>query len=511
MKNSVKVRIICLIVALVMLSGAIAYAAVMGSPYVVLRDAVLDALTERNVTAEGSLRLYLNGELMEFQQIQYVVGDDAWRETIFDADGNPTSFSFGTNYLRLNLAHEDIDGMRWYSAHVSPDMMWGGRSPGIEIFTLEDRNSPQMRFGVLVLDALVGDLRNNITMSSSGGVRTLRGTLSEHQVPELVRAGIDLLLASTASSQIWREQSIQGNQIITESITFHGDTVTITTFAETFREMTPEEARSWYEGTFWDDIFHYSYGQLREDRLTHEANRYGVSWHAVEWVGGAAQERPHILTSFREVTGTQTLPATSQTFENRDMNPLDMPPSGITLNNITGEARVDADGNLLDVEIAAKVTIEDMFGGRHVVNVYFEMSFTDIGTSRPTSPIAGAEQVLTYNYLSTRFGTAHFNRWSTVFFTLNADGSINTDSLTMQRPGGTAPRQWLSSSFVHTEVMIAEAPIVIESESSRVSVELDTGEAYPVPDEAGETGDAPEYVPVNESYGADEASSTEED
>jgi hypothetical protein len=198
--------------------------------------------------------------------------------------------------------------------------------------------------------------------------------------------------------------------------------------------MTPEEAQWWYEGTFWDEIWRVD---GRDDAHRHDANMFGVSWHGIDWDSVSwTQERPHILTSHREVVSSQNVSIRREVFESRGIDPLDLPPAGVTLNNITGDARVDAYGNLLDIEISATVTVEDVFGDTHVANIYFEMRFTDIGTSNPTSPIVGAEQILTYDYLRARFGTAQFSRWSSVFFTLNADGSINMDSLTTSWPGG---------------------------------------------------------------------------
>ena len=52
MRKNVKVRIVCLLVSLVMLSGAVAAAAIMGSPYEILKNAVLDTATMNNVTME---------------------------------------------------------------------------------------------------------------------------------------------------------------------------------------------------------------------------------------------------------------------------------------------------------------------------------------------------------------------------------------------------------------------------------------------------------------------------
>ena len=202
MRKNVTVRIACLVVALVVLGGAVAFAAAMGSPYETLKRAMLDAVTYRNATTEGMTTISINGVVQEVSGAYTVCGDSSSLSYYFDENGARNSFRYFANGLSVSQSYMAEDGTKWYSAYVSPqyaEYSYIYNNTGMfAIFSAADRDSARMRFMELVIDALVGDLKNNVTMTSENGVRLVQGTLTENQVPELVKAGIDMLVEQSS-------------------------------------------------------------------------------------------------------------------------------------------------------------------------------------------------------------------------------------------------------------------------------------------------------------------------
>jgi len=203
MKKSVKARVLALAVASVFLCGALTVAAVMGSPYETLKNAVLDALAYENVTVETQAVVTINGEFYDRQKTFSVYGDDSYLNYDFDKDGNPDGYFYRSKTLTINRSYVGADGTQWYDAYIHPDFDY--YYPNSFVLTTEDRNSARVRFMELAVDALVGDLKNNITMSSNGGTRLIQGTLTESQVPELAKAGIDVLVEESSSREYYNE------------------------------------------------------------------------------------------------------------------------------------------------------------------------------------------------------------------------------------------------------------------------------------------------------------------
>jgi len=322
MKRSVKIRVLCLLMAAVVLGGAMTVSAVMGSPYEVLKNALFDALTERNATIELEVSLLFNGEVVEKTTSKNIQGDSS--SLGFDRSSRITSsdgFVFSTDSLTIMpFLHSDFRDSGWHSATVHPPGMGRFGGGATNLFTSEDRNSTRMRFTELMLDLVVGDLRNNMTMTSEGGIRHIRGILTENQVPEIVRVGIDVLIEQSSSSP---------------TSTFEG----------------------------WE--------------------------------------------------------------------PWEIPMTSLILNQVVGDAHVDADGNLLYLNGRADFTAVNVTGHEFELGANLVMRVSDIGTSNPESPIPGAEAILTQDMLRARFGS---DMRMTVFFRLNEDGTIDEDSITTTHP-----------------------------------------------------------------------------
>jgi hypothetical protein len=167
----------------------------MGSPYEILKEAVLDAITYRNATIEMESAVSVNGELHEHSKDFIVNGDNGSLNYDYDKDGNIINCYYDSKSLNISRGYLSSDGTQWYNAYVPYNIYDNNYySNKFSMIYPEDRDSAQVRFLEVVADALVGDLKNNITMSSSDGVRLIQGTLVESQIPEIVKAGIDMII-----------------------------------------------------------------------------------------------------------------------------------------------------------------------------------------------------------------------------------------------------------------------------------------------------------------------------
>jgi hypothetical protein len=184
----------CLGVAATLLTGALTVTAINGSPYEVFKNAVFNALTYENVTMRAEFVASVNGVEEARESIQIIFGDHATKEY------SDWGFTFSTDGLTVsNSGILSPCGSQWYSARTirtnsSPRL--SNRFTGI---TANDLNSAQFRFFELFIDLMVGDLKNNLTMSSSNGVRTVNGTITHSQLPEIIKVGIDLMLEQSRS------------------------------------------------------------------------------------------------------------------------------------------------------------------------------------------------------------------------------------------------------------------------------------------------------------------------
>jgi len=132
---------------------------------------------------------------------------------------------------------------------------------------------------------------------------------------------------------------------------------------------------------------------------------------------------------------------------------------------VRGEAEVDSDGNLTYINISGSATMTNIFGDVSVVELRADARFSDIGTSNPVSPIPGAEQVLTPEFIKNRFG----NDSLSVYFTLNDDGSINVDSITTTHPSeGFRPQRVVNA--VELDKMAVAYPFLVQSHSAAVEI-----------------------------------------
>ena len=413
MKKSVKVRMLCLIVASVVLCSAVTIAALTGSPYEILKYAMLDAITYRNATVETQMILTVNGIQVENEKSYYVSGDKNYLQYDFDRNGNEIGYSYyGEGLSVYRAGYESPDGTQWYCGNFRQiKTPIGAARGGLAMISPEDRNSSQMRFIELLADVLVGDLKNNITMDSVGGVRYIRGTLTGSQVPELYKAALELVAEQSGGYFDRRDVSFNGSEYIYEEIRIDRDMKTVTTWKQNLRAMTPEEKKLWEDGTYYEKRNSYMWGATHRD------------------------DEIYINTSAPEFVKELEAPAVRADFVYSE--PLDIPMKSLAIDYVHGEAEVDDNGNLLRVSVDGAFTVTDIFDNRNQIEVKADVHISDIGTSNPACPIPGAEELLTEEYLKARFWSGSVN----VYFTLNEDGSINESSITTAYPGETDKKE----------------------------------------------------------------------
>jgi len=414
MKKSVKIRLLSLAVAFVVLGGAVAAAAIIGSPYETLKDAMLDMVTERNATIEGNVTMSVNGVVVEESRIHSIQGDKKNLEFTHDADGNVVGFNYSSDGLTVHqLGYPTLAGQEWYSAYVYPTNEYYRSVGALTLFSAESRNSAEMRFIELLVDAVVGDLKNNISMTSENGIRRIQGTLTESQVPELVKAGIDVLLEQAGYHfSNSRDISFDGEEYVFEDIQLARGMKTVTVWRQQVMPLTPEEREAWDNGTFHDP---------------YDGQKYlGVTF---------IDDVPYIICGERYYVDQYTAPATKADYEGFvSDDPFSVPMQSLVINYVRGVADVDSDGNLLYIDASGAVTATDIFGEVSFIEVRAEFSISNIGTSAPSCPIPGVEQLLTPEFVYSSFGS----EWMNVYFKLNEDGSINEGSITTTYPGELA-------------------------------------------------------------------------
>ncbi|MCL2385922.1 MAG: hypothetical protein FWC89_00080 [Defluviitaleaceae bacterium] len=216
MKKKLSIRVICLVVAGMMLSGVLMVSAINGSPYEVLKSAVFDALFYDDFTINGEGIIRIDGEVMEQATIHESVNSNArfYQQYIYEVDATGIASTFmNMNYethglrVRTSRNHEttDItDGRIVYRAETyGPNNFFlqptlaSATTMGFSELENIQRDSNAMRLFELGIDMLVGDMRNHLSMTSqSDGTQRISGTIAGHQIPELLRLLIDIQIES---------------------------------------------------------------------------------------------------------------------------------------------------------------------------------------------------------------------------------------------------------------------------------------------------------------------------
>ena len=414
MNRKISIRVICLITALVVLGGAVAFAAVTGSPYETLKKSLLNAAVYSNVTIETHAAFRINGETYEEMWSREMYGNNGNLRYRFDEFGEISGFFFSANGLEINSDfYPSSDGTQWHIASINPAHEYYSRYNNWISLDPDDLNSAQARFIELLVDAAVGDLKNNITMSSSNGTRTIRATISGSQIPELVKAGIDVLVEQSGSYYgDRRDVGFENGNYIYEEIRINSGTKTVTTWSEPARKMTADEAQAWEDGLFWERFPDID------------------MWGATHGPDGTV----YLIEGPRQEIGEYSAPAEREDFVKNNFDPWDIPMKSLVIDYIRGEMLIDENDDLISINVSGAATITNIFGDVSEFEAEGSMRFLDIGTSSPTSPIPGAESILTSERMETLFGIEYTRHYMSVFFTLDENGRINENSLTTTHP-----------------------------------------------------------------------------
>jgi len=213
MKKRVSMRAICLLVAVAILVGALTVSAVNGSPYENLKNAVINAIFYDNVTVDLTATLWIDGVEHEHAWLNLQQGHKSRVTTDYihspimhqvDEELQPfvqdvfTLITYETEGVHISRWFVMPDGTQWFQANRRTNRFYssGGfaTSIGYEIFGPAGRASNQLRLTELVVDLLVGDLKNNFMMETHGDIRRISGAITESQLPEFVRVIIDIAI-----------------------------------------------------------------------------------------------------------------------------------------------------------------------------------------------------------------------------------------------------------------------------------------------------------------------------
>ena len=409
MKRRISTRVVCLLLAAIMLIGVLTVSAINGSPYENLKNAAFNALFYENFTVEGDFAIHVDGQLHDRvwftgylnEERDFVTGgmESPWRLELLYAhmqdmlqdmpmdiyryithdvllelineipldilqdiaggmslndfqdvfldllDNLPDDMrqslgmeelpdiqldslqlehvSYSCQQFSIQLVNGGVGGTHWYQVRRLSQSHTRPRSLGHGMLDGAGRESNYLRLAELFLDVFVGDLKNNLVMTSqSDGSRRITGAITESQLPEFVRIMIDIAI---------------------------------------------EEQLRWGNTT------------------------------------GARDDFENILT---------------------------IPMRSLVIDRIQGEAEVDADGNLIYANILGIATIENIFGDTHVVEVSGSVRFSDIGTTVPPSIFTDAAPIFEEAFQPHNNTSNDWSHWRTLYFTLDENGNVDADSFT---------------------------------------------------------------------------------
>ena len=421
-------RPLCLVLALLVMAGSMLAAALTGSPYEVLKDAAFNMLTAESGTLTLSAELLVNGEPYEELSTQY---------TQFSPDASYSRFdrneSYSGNGLNLN---RNIGDDTWRASYYP----WS--SGGYESrFSDLGRNDMYVRLAELSLDLLTGDLKNNIGMTYADGLRTMSGTYTAQQVPELYNALLTVLL-SEQTRTYGRQEDISSTDTMRRyrQTRFEGREMVVTVYEET---------------GYW-----YYYDPMTGEEISADDPRASKE-HG--WFGGGT----------RTLISENRSPVTREDYANasyNSMDVLDIPVEKAIIDYASGTARVDSDGNLVDGTASFRFLLTNIFGDVNEVEINFDIAVENLNSTDPQCPVVDAHEVFTEEFFKDAFLEIegiiekYYGTYGIFDFTLNPDGTVDRDSI---QPHGYGWEKMDSSSSpfaleVHSEVSVHTEPEPVE-------------------------------------------------
>ena len=396
-------RPVCLVLALLVMAGSMAAAALTGSPYDVLKDAAFSALTAESGTYWLSAQMYLDGELYENVEEQYsqFSPDANLNRTIRHADGYLyESYQRGNLRVSSHIPDENLWRANWNSYSYSGD-------PMLSEYT---RGDAYVRLFELGLDLLVGDLKNNLGMTQADGIRTVSATLTAQQIPELYNAALTVGLASNTGYRT----------------NYNRETLSLTDTEERYRETyinNNEKVTTEWLRTFVKQYYDPETGE----NISDDDPR-------------ASEEHCWINYSKEDVISETRVPATKADYGD---DKLQLPMEKGVIDYVSGTARIDKDGYPVDADGTVRVLLTTIFGDEIEVEVVLNIRCENINSTVPQSSVVDADGVLTEELFQSLFGEAvtddmikyyssssfYGRYYGEIIFSLNEDGTVNRDSI----------------------------------------------------------------------------------
>jgi hypothetical protein len=396
-------RPMCLLLSAVVLAGALTAAALTGSPYETLKKAALDTIFADSGTFSIESKVYVNGQLHTD-----IGGRDFMQYT---TDGyysvSPNGYlNYRSGGMSLSPVAEDEDGRQWYSVTFGNYRSYTNSLASNLGLGGAERGDLSMRFMELLLDAVVGDLKNNIAMSESGGVKTIYGTLTAGQIPELYNAALSLAATSASVGRHYVHSAIWDRELPLGK----------STYEETYLEGKVKTVRV-YEMT------------VEEQSYVDHTGKKQTSRNVVE----------QRLISERKEDAT------------REDYGEDVPLQSAVFDYASASVTVGADGFLSSFTGMLRVKALTIFGDTQEYEFYADAVFEDIGATVLTPPIPGLDELFTAEYVKGFFeedgdyfeeiidradtakaawySSSLFPYYRTLYFALLPDGTIDEASV----------------------------------------------------------------------------------
>lgn len=400
-------RPVCLILSLVVLTGALTAAALVGSPYDTLKKSLLDTAFATSGSYKANMKLYVDGKLLEdnsdqtTQQFSENASLTMNKNGIFSFDGNRFSI-YPTGYYTE-------DNEQWYAIYRKPD----GYEPNYSLTGSISRDDTAVRFVELAADFLVGDLKNNISISEHDGIKTLSGTLTAGQIPELYNAGLSLMAVSQSSS----------NYLPTKTIS---ETDTKWVYEETYLNGKTKTVQVWeveYETELTKESFRKQYGYFDEKEYA-------------DMLDGIANGNLYRVETNRKLVSEKTEEATAGDYE----NVLDQPMESAAIDYMSGTAHVNKEGYLTDMSATARFMVTTIFGETHEIEVVVDVVCENMGSTVVECPIPGIDGIFTAELFESFYSTgdeyskdySYNGYYGNLYFRLNADGTVDQSSITTE-------------------------------------------------------------------------------
>jgi len=370
MKRRFRIQIICLCVAAAVLTGSLFAAALTGSAYETLRDGLIDVAFLENATVDTKMTVYVNDELVIKSESRIEAGNGASYQRDFHEGpgyGDPATREY---YVDGKYSANGMPGGEYW---VYPSYGWVER--GVFGYTEKDRKNlgNELNFLMLLVDTLVGDLKNNIVISPEGEGRVITGKLTAAQIPELVNAALGVL-----ADQTWRFGIFMNN---------HSSML-----------LSDQGDHTIYTRTY-----------INTDNMTKTIAKYkGMSMFSSRW-------EPEELVS------EEILPLLRSDFDKVYECPLKQ--ARMTL--IEGRAEVDSQGRLTSLSGKARIECVTVFGENVTLDAEIEMLITHIGTTVPRTPGINFDDYFKYDEYGNPLGN--------LCYETNEDGTLREGSIFFRR------------------------------------------------------------------------------